>query len=188
MQEQHSRANITKIAEQFAGKERHWLWQTLISPAEETIILDWIKSKLPTMVSEYLPNIPPDLALFELSQQALTQSGHQSRIIATNHPLNYLRYIHPARIADAQHLLTAARADVDRNPELRAILTNYESALAGFALWDSWDKWDPLDNRQRELFLASLEQIIAHLLGGLVMVLVSVLKIEKQLKVCILMQ
>ncbi|CAM2841425.1 hypothetical protein [Legionella worsleiensis] len=131
------------------------LLQTLISPLYVT---DYIPSILRHTLS-----VTPDLELFKLARSTVQRSKKAPVILQHNHPFNYARYLYYTASDDADSLtmLSTVRDLEVQTPELTDLLNEYqrvlESPIGSATVWDY---------KGRELFLASLEQVIILTLNG----------------------
>lgn len=154
VQSRHSDANLAKVMEK-AKAEQPFLMQTLISPIHA---VDYV----PTIVSDFLPELPPDLELYKLARAAASRSK-RGNIWQHNHPYNIakLYYYTQSNDVDSLALLENAQKFVSKTPGLQELLDDYKSALEsplGSATFWDYDG--------RELFLSSLEQLITLTIGG----------------------
>lgn len=167
VQERHCKSNLERvIADRHFGQKI--LWQTLISPIPET---DYI----PTQMAAYLPELPPDLALFKLGRAAAAQHECTSDIWQHNHPFNIAKFYHytASNNPDSLAFISAVEERIKVMEEqaselaapkpqivkelLRAYRNTLLSALGSATLYDY---------NGRELFLSSLEQLLIIFLEG----------------------
>lgn len=155
VQSRHSDSNFSKVMEK-AKPELPSMIQTLISPI---LLSDYV----PTVVTDYLPELPPDLALFRMARSAVGRSKRAKDIWQHNHPFNIakLYYYTQPTDSDSLALLESAEKYVKKIPELRELLDDYKKGLESpFGSATFWD-YDG-----RELYLSSLEQLIILTIGG----------------------
>ncbi len=149
VQQRHSDSNLAKVMA-YAKPDVPCLMQTLISPIHA---VDYV----PSVVTDWLPELPPDLELYKLARAAVARSKHYASIWQHNHPYNIAKryYYTEANNTDSLAILAIAQKYVSLVPGLQDLLTDYknvlESSLLSATFWD----YDG-----RELFLSSLEQLI----------------------------
>lgn len=155
VQNRHSDANFAKVTEA-AKPEQLILMQTLISPIHA---VDFV----PVLITDRLPELPPDLDLYKIARQAVARSPRTINVLQHNHPFNIAKFYYYTTTEDPDSLalLKEAEKHVHENPELKTLLTDYQhvlkSPLGSATFWD----YDG-----RELFLSSLEQLIILEMGG----------------------
>ncbi|KGP64059.1 oxidoreductase [Legionella norrlandica] len=155
VQQRHVDSNLIKVMEN-AKLGQQKLLQTLISPIHA---VDYI----PTVVTDYLPELPPDLELYKIAREAVARSEHRQDIFQHNHPFNVAKrfYYTAANDSDSEYLLNVAESYVSSIPELQLLIDEYKavlnSPLGSATFWD----YDG-----RELFLSSLEELIILTLSG----------------------
>ncbi|HAT1793418.1 TPA: oxidoreductase [Legionella pneumophila] len=155
VQQRHVDSNLVKVME-FAKPQQPLLLQTLISPIHA---VDYI----PTVVTDFLPELPPDLELYKIAREAVTRSKRRHEIFQHNHPFNIAKryYYTQATDTDSDFLLKTAQKYASSKPGLQALIDDYkavlESPLGSATFWD----YDG-----RELFLSSLEELIILNMGG----------------------
>lgn len=146
VQMRHVTSNLAKVMENARpGQPR--LEQTLISPIFGLDIGPAVLTK----------KLPPDLALFNMSQVAIARSQYRSHIVFQNHPFNHAKYVFPT-LADnenSKQLIAKASDFTRRNPVLRNLIEEYQRVLK-----QSLSSSTLYDYNGRELFLSSLEQLI----------------------------
>lgn len=155
VQRRHVDSNLEKVMEH-AAPDAPRLMQTLISPIPLT-------DYLPTIVTNYLPEFPPDLELYTLARAAVARSERSAMIWQHNHPYNIAKRIYytQANNPDSKSFLLIAQKYVDKFPEVETLITDYKNTLdsaMGSATF--------LDYDGRELFLSSLESLIILTIGG----------------------
>lgn len=155
VQQKHSDANLAQVMSHAKSGQLRLL-QTLISPIHA---LDYV----PSAVTDYLPDLPPDLELFKIARAAVKRSDSALLTSQHNHPFNIAKLYYYTKVddPDSLHLLDLARPYVSSAPGLKELLTEYENALnspLGSATFWDYDG--------RELFLSSLEQLIILTIGG----------------------
>jgi hypothetical protein len=155
VQQRHGDANLAQVKSK-AREGQFRLLQTLISPIHA---LDYV----PSAVTDFLPELPPDLELYKIARAAVKRSENALLTLQHNHPFNIAKiyYYTKADDPDSLLLLEIAGNYVSTIPGLKELLTDYEnllnSPLGTATFWD----YDG-----RELFLSSLEQIITLTFGG----------------------
>ena len=155
VQQRHCDSNLAKVME--ASKpDTPCLMQTLISPIHA---VDYV----PGIVTDYLPELPPDLELYKIARAAVARSKRVAEIWQHNHPFNIakLYYYTQSNDPDSLALLAQAQQYVSKYPELQVLLDEYKSVLE--SPMGSATFWD-YDGR--ELFLSSLEHLIILTIGG----------------------
>lgn len=162
VQQRHIDANLAKVMEHAKpGTPR--LMQTLISPIHA---VDYV----PSIVTDWLPELPPDLELYKLARAAVARSEHYALIFQHNHPYNIAKryYYTESTNADSLAIIAFAEKYASSIPGLQDLISDYknvlESSMGSATFWD----YDG-----RELFLSSLEQLIflkidAHCYGSCV--------------------
>ncbi len=155
VQQRHSDSNFAKVME-FAKPEQISILQTLISPIHAV-------EYLPSFITDYLPELPPDLELFKLARSTVKRSERASKTMEHNHPFNIAKYWYYtlATDEDSLRLLELGQAAVAHIPELQELLDDYRNVLE--SPMGSATVWDYVG---RELYLSSLEQLIILHLGG----------------------
>jgi hypothetical protein len=155
VQKQHSDANLAMIMGR-ASEGQLFLLQTLISPIHAA---DFV----PAIITDHLPELPPDLELYKRARDTVARSKNTKDILQHNHPLNIAKYFYYTQThdKDSLRLLAVAKQHVVQFPALQLLITDYEHTLnspVGSAT--------VLDYDGRELFLISLEQLIILTLKG----------------------
>ncbi len=149
VQQRHCDSNLAKVMEN-AKPDAPRLMQTLISPIHA---VDYV----PSAVTDWLPELPPDLELYKLARAAVARSKHYASIWQHNHPYNIAKryYYTEANNLDSLAILASAQKYVTLVPGLQDLLDDYTKVLG--SSMGSATFWD-YDGR--ELFLSSLEQLI----------------------------
>ncbi|TAL65462.1 MAG: hypothetical protein EPN84_01450 [Legionella sp.] len=116
-----------------------------------------------TLTSPFGPFLALDKKLDELKKQTIRLSGHAGRIYYPNHPLNMAKYFIYTTTEDPYCIdfKRFIETQVQNFPKVAILLEEYKNLLAsppGTATL--------LDYRGRELFLASLEQLMIMEVGG----------------------
>lgn len=155
VQQRHVDSNLAKVME-YAKSEQPLLLQTLISPIHA---VDYI----PTVVTDYLPELPPDLELYKIARDAVVRSTRRQEIFQHNHPFNIAKrfYYTQATDKDSEFLLQVAQEHSSTCPGLQTLINDYKAVLAsplGTATFWDYDG--------RELFLSSLEELMILTMGG----------------------
>ncbi|MCL9684453.1 oxidoreductase [Legionella maioricensis] len=155
VQQRHCDANFAKVTEA-ATPGKPCLMQTLISPIHA---VDYV----PSIVTDYLPELPPDLELYKIARAAVARSKRVADTWQHNHPFNIakLYYYTQANDPDSLAILEKAQKYVATTPGLQDLLDDYKSALespTGSATFWDYDG--------RELFLSSMEHLIILTIGG----------------------
>ena len=155
VQARHCESNLNKVMEQ-AQPGQYRLLQTLISPIHA---VDYI----PAMVTDMLPELPPDLELYKIARSAVSRKEDGRFILQHNHPFNIAKRYYYTAIDDSDSLLLLqiAKQLVSTRPGLEDLLAEYEHVLNspfGSATFRDYDG--------RELFLTSLEQLIILTMEG----------------------
>lgn len=163
VQQRHSDSNLTKVMEQ-VQPDQPALLQTLISPIHA---VDYV----PTWITDFIPTLPPDLALYKLARAAVErrEKSAQERgeklqpIQQNNHPYNLAKRIYytPSNDPDSLNLLAVAKKYVATTPGLQTLLDQYKNVLESRP-----GSATVFDYAGRELFLSSLEQLIILTIGG----------------------
>lgn len=108
VQEQYCLANLQQVMS-YAKPQQRILKQTLISPIP---VID----SIPKSVLDFMPELPPDLSLFQQARSVVAQSKYASRIVQGNHPLNSAKYIYYTQADNSDSLdLIAHTEDVIKN-------------------------------------------------------------------------
>lgn len=155
VQQRHCSSNFAKVTER-ADSSKYTLMQTLISPIHHL-------SYLPKYVTERMPELPPDLELYNIARDIVARSPYAKATFQHNHPMNIARllYYTQSNDPDSLTLLKEVGKFSASRPGLQELLIAYKSVLEspmGSATF--------LDYDGRELFLSSLEQMIILNLGG----------------------
>lgn len=160
IQRRHSESNWAKVVEA-AKPDQLILFQTLISPI-------FLTEYIPEMVTDALPDLPPDNGLYKVAQATVNQSSKASVTSQHNHPFNLAKYVYYTAHDDANSLslirnarLRITQLSSERQRCLVGLLNDYEEVLnspVGTATF--WDY------EGRELFLSSLEQLIIMTADG----------------------
>ncbi|CEG55667.1 oxidoreductase [Legionella fallonii] len=155
VQQRHCDSNLAKVMEG-ADPDKPRLMQTLISPIH---LVDYV----PSAVTDWLPELPPDLELYKLARAAVERSKHYAAIWQHNHPYNIAKryYYTEAENIDSLTILAVAQKYVKDTPGLQELLDDYQNVLG--SSMGSATFWD-YDGR--ELFLSSLEHLIVLTIGG----------------------
>jgi hypothetical protein len=155
VQQRHCDSNFTKVMEASKPGAPH-LMQTLISPIHA---VDYV----PSIVTDYLPELPPDLELYKIARATVVGSKLAGETWQHNHPFNIakLYYYTQSNDPDSLTLLAQAQKYISRYPELQVLLDEYKSVLE--SPMGSATFWD-YDGR--ELFLSSLEHLIILTIEG----------------------
>lgn len=155
VQQRHCDSNFSQVMSKAHAKQLRIL-QTLISPIHA---LDYV----PSAVTDWLPELPPDLALYNIARAAVRRSENSLFTLQHNHPFNIAKryYYTKHNDPDSLLLLETARKFTSSFEGLEELLNDYEnvlnSPLGSATFWD----YDG-----RELFLSSLEQLIILTMGG----------------------
>lgn len=155
VQQRHSNSNFSKITE-YAKSGQPILMQTLISPI-------YAVDRLPLIIMDYMPELPPDLELYKIARETVLQSKHAKNTLQNNHPYNFAKkvYYTETNDPDSLSLLKEAKKYVHNQPQLQELLTDYKGVLES-PLFSATFR----DFAGRELFLSSLEQIIIIKMNG----------------------
>ncbi|BCA93884.1 hypothetical protein TUM19329_02450 [Legionella antarctica] len=156
VQQRHCDSNLTKVMEH-ARPEVPCLMQTLISPIHA---VDYV----PGIVTNYLPELPPDLELYKLARAAVARRQRVANIWQHNHPFNIAKLYYYTQTTDPESIsiLTNAQSYVAATPGLKELLDDYKNVLESPMLSATFWDYDG-----RELYLSSLEQLIILTIGGL---------------------
>ncbi len=155
VQQRHCDSNLAKVMEH-AKPGLPCLMQTLISPIHA---VDYV----PSIVTDYLPELPPDLELYKIARAAVVRRKRVADIWQHNHPFNIAKLYYYTQTTDPDSLAILANAQkyVATTPGLQELLDDYknvlESPVGSATFWD----YDG-----RELYLSSLEQLIVLTIGG----------------------
>ncbi|MFA6302971.1 MAG: oxidoreductase [Legionella sp.] len=155
VQMRHATSNFAKVTEQ-AQQGQYILMQTLISPIFGS---DYV----PKFVTELLPELPPDIDLYNLAVEAVERNNRTRMILKHNHPFNIAKYVFAtqANSSDSANLIKAASSVANLKPALQELIADYTTVLksgVGSATVFDYDG--------RELFLSSIEQLIIFGMSG----------------------
>lgn len=155
VQQRHSDSNLTKVMEH-AQPDQLAILQTLISPIHAA---DYV----PTLITDFLPTLPPDLELYKLARAAVDRQTRIQNLLQNNHPYNLAKrlYYTQSNDKDSLNLLAVAKKYVSTTPGLQTLLDQYKSVLESAP-----GTATIFDYAGRELFLSSLEQLIVLTIGG----------------------
>ena len=155
VQQRHSDANLAKVMEN-TEPDQLAILQTLISPIHGA---DYV----PSLITDFLPTLPPDLELYKLARSAVERRRNVQSILQNNHPYNVAKrlYYTQANDKDSLALLAVAKKYVSGTPGLQTLLDQYKSVLESAP-----GTATIFDYAGRELFLSSLEQLIILTIGG----------------------
>ena len=134
VQKRHAESNLAKVMEK-AKPGKPLLMQTLISPIDAA-------RYIPSVVTDYMPHLPPDLDLDRLAQAAVASSKSFKMIWLHNHPMNFAKRIYYTAADDKRSLalLESAEEYVSTTPGLQGLLDDYkdalESPLGTATFWD----------------------------------------------------
>lgn len=155
VQQRHTDSNLARVMA-YRKPGQLSLLQTLISPIHGA---DYV----PNWLTDFLPNLPPDLELYKLARSAVERSLYVQSILQNNHPYNMAKrlFYTQANDKDSLALLDVAKNYASTTPGLSILLNQYKNVLesqVGTATF--------FDYAGRELFLSSLEQLIILTLGS----------------------
>lgn len=155
VQKRHSEANLAQVMSR-SKPNQLCILQTLISPV---YLMEWCPNKL----LEVLPDLPPDLELSHLAQEAVKSSPLGYRILELNHPFNIAKYFYYTTPDNKNSavLLETLKPYIGHISGLTELVEDYVNLLHS-----KMGTATVYDYVARELFLSSLEQLLILTVNG----------------------